>query len=82
MGNFSKDMEAIQKSKMEMSDMKNSVSEMKNYFKSFTWTQVKKELVNLKIDQEKLCKLKHKEKKGKNAKHTSKNWDNIKWSNT
>lgn len=34
MGNFSKDMEAIQKSKMEMSDMKNSVSEMKNYFNS------------------------------------------------
>lgn len=60
---FSRDMETI---KMKILEKNNSVTEMKNAFKYFTSRfEVGEEPVSLKmeIDQQKLHKVKHKEKK-------------------
>lgn len=69
------------KNQKKMLEIQNAVTEMKNALKcsSVDWTWLRKESVSLKIRQQKLPKLKCKEKKElkKKKNRTSKNWGTI-----
>lgn len=65
MSNLNREIKNSKKNKKKMVKVKNTITKMRTTLmsSSVTWTQTRKESVNVKIRQQKFYKLKYKEKK-------------------
>ena len=66
-----REMEVIRKNQMKLPDWKNTILKMKNYWMGLKADQrwQKKRLLNLKMEQGKLCKMKHRRILQKGTEH-------------
>lgn len=61
----------------ELLEMKNTIYEVKNTFMEFIIDQTQEKITELEAQQQKLSKLKHREKKRQKQAHSL--WNNINW---